>query len=226
MSLKRTIPGLRFDLSSNAVTPDEQDSYVIYNINQPDCLNQWAVGTALVAGTSTARPLIFNTILADYPRNLEGVLLGTHGDMTGTFTINGFDQFGKAITEELAIVKAANGGTTVGTKVFSSFRTGTFASGTFVGNGTVKLGYGTAATTTQFGLPCKIGGTGDVVKFSWNVGTGAINVNGGTIGASVNVANHSVLAPATVVGSLSAQVWVKSTYNNEEAAQAKMSQQV
>lgn len=226
MSLKRTIPGLRFDLSSNAVTPDEQDSYSVYNVNFPEWGNQWAVGTALVAGTSTDRALIFNTILADYPRNLEGVLLGTHAAMEGTFVVNGFDQFGSAITENLAITKASNGGTTAGTKVFSSFRSGTFVCGTFVGNGTVKLGYGTSGTTCQFGLPVKIGGTSDVVKYSWNVGTGAINVNGGTIGAFVNATNHSVLAPKDLVGTISAQVWVKSTYNNEEAVQANMAQQV
>lgn len=226
MSLKRIEPGLRFALSEYAVSPDEMDRYEVYNINWPNFGNQWAVGTALIAGTSTDRALIFNTILADYPRNLEGVLLGTHGNMEGTFIVNGYDQFGKAITENLAITKAANGGTTVGTKVFSSFRTGTFVSGTFVGNGTLKLGYGTSGTTCQFGLPVKIGGTADVVKYNWNIGTGAINVNGGSIGAYVNATNHSVLAPLDLVGSLAIQVWIKSTYNSEGTKIAAGTQQV
>ena len=226
MSLKRIEPALRFALKEYAVTPDEIDKYEVYNISFPMWTDQWAVGTALVAGTSTDRALIFNTILADYPRNLEGVLLGTHGNMEGTFIVNGYDQFGSAITENLVITKAANGGTTAGTKVFASFRTGTFVCGTFVGNGTVKLGYGTSGTTCQFGLPVKINGTADVVKYSWNVGTGAINVNGGTIGAYVNVANSSVLAPKDLVGSISAQVWVKSTYNSEGTQIAAGTQQV
>lgn len=226
MSLKRIEPGLRFALSEYAVTPDEIDKYEVYNINWPMFTDQWAVGTSLVAGTSTNRALIFNTILADYPRNLEGVLLGTHGNMEGTFIVNGFDQFGAAITENLVITKASNGGTTAGTKVFASFRSGTFVCGTFLGNGTVKLGYGTSGTTCLFGLPVKIGGTADVVKYSWNIGTGALNVNGGTIGAYVGTQFHCVLAPKDLVGSISAQVWVKSTYNSEDAKIAAGTQQV
>jgi hypothetical protein len=226
MSLKRAQPGLRFALGEYAVTPDEMDRYEVYNITSPDCLNQWAVGTTLVNGTSSQRAIIFNTILADYPRNLECVLLGTHGNMNGTFIINGFDQFGNAITENFAITNATNGGTTTGTKVFAAFRSGTCVAGTFVGNGTAKIGYGTAATTTLFGLPVEIGGTADVVKYSWNVGTGSINVNGGTIGAYVGTQFHCVLAPSTVVGSLAAQVWIKSTYNAEDSKITAGTQQV
>jgi hypothetical protein len=211
MGIKSNNTGL--GMLGQKIAPEEIDRYEVYNINWPNFGNQWAVGTALIAGTSTDRALIFNTVLADYPRNIEGVLLGTHGNMEGTFVVNGKDQFGKTITENLAITKAANGGTTAGTKVFAQFTSGTFVSGTFLGNGTVKLGYGTSGTTCLFGLPVKIAGTTDVVKYSWNIGTGALNVNGGTIGAFVGTQYHCIKAPLDLVGSIAAQVWVKPTYN-------------
>jgi hypothetical protein len=225
MSLKRAIPGLRFDLSSNAVTPDEQDAYVVYNITNPN-VSPIFLGTCAVTGTSTAKPIVFTNILLDYPRNLEVVHLGTHAAMNGTFVINGYDQFGEAITENFAIASASNGGTTAGTKVFSSVRSGTFTPGTAVGNGTTKIGVGTSGTTCLFGLPCKIGGTNDVKMLNFTAGTGAATINGGTIGAFINAGKHAIKSPFDLAGTTSIQVWVKSTYNNEEAVQANMSLQV
>jgi len=225
MSLKRTIPGLRFDLSSNAVTPDEQDAYTVYTIVSPN-RTQTYLGTAPPTGTSLPQAIVFDNILLDYPRNLEVVHLGTHAAMNGTFVINGYDQFGKAITENFAIANAANGGTTVGTKVFSSVRSGTFTPGTAVGLGTSKVGVGTSGTTCLFGLPCKIGGTNDVKILNFTAGTGAVAINGGTIGAFVDTGVHAIKSPFDLAGTSSIQVWVKSTYNNEEAVQANMSLQV
>lgn len=225
MSLKRAIPGLRFDLSSNAVTPDEQDAYSVYTIINPS-YSATFLGTSSVTGTSTAVAIVFDNILLDYPRNLECRLLGSHGDMTGSFVINGFDQFGSAITETLAPTKAANGGTIAGTKVFSSVRTGTFTAGTYVGGGTTSIGVGTSGTTALFGLPCKIGGTTDVKLMSFTAGAGAAAIAGGTIAAFVNQPMHAIKSPKDLPGTTSIQVWVKSTYNNEEAVQAKMSQRV
>ena len=225
MSLKRTIPGLRFDLKTNAVTPDEQDAYTVYTIINPSYSSTF-LGTSSVTGTSTAVALVFDNILLDYPRNLECKLLGSHGDMTGTFTINGFDQFGNAITESFVPTKAANGGTIAGTKVFSSVRTGTFSAGTYVGNGTPSVGVGTAGTTSLFGLPCKIGAATDVKILNFTAGAGAAAINGGTVAAFVDTGMHAIKSPFDLPGTSSIQVWVKSTYMNEEAVQADMSQQV
>jgi len=225
MSLKRIEPGLRFDLSSNAVTPDEQDAYTVYTIVNPN-KTQTFLGTTAVTGTSTAAAIVFDNILLDYPRNLEVVHLGTHAAMNGTFVINGYDQFGSAITENFAIASASNGGTTAGTKVFSSVRSGTFTPGTAVGNGTTKVGVGTSGTTCLFGLPCKIGGTTDVKVLNFTAGTGAVAIAGGTIAAYVNKPMHAIKSPFDLAGTMSIQVWVKSTYNNEEAVQANMSQQI
>jgi hypothetical protein len=225
MSLKRVEPGLRFDLASNAVTPDEQDAYVVYTIINPS-VSATFLGTCAVTGTATAKPIVFTNILLDYPRNLEVVHLGTHAAMNGTFVINGYDQFGKAITENFAIANASNGGTTAGTKVFSSVRTGTFTPGTAVGNGTTSIGVGTSGTTCLFGLPCKIGAASDVKILTQTNATGAVAFGGGTIAAYVDTGMHAIKSPIDLAGTRSLQVWVKSTYNNEEAVQANLSQQV
>jgi len=219
MSLKRVEPGLRFDLSSNAVTPDEQDIYVVYNIINPSV-------SATYLGTTAVTAIVFTNILLDYPRNLEVVHLGTHAAMNGTFVINGYDQFGSAITENFAIASASNGGTTAGTKVFSSVRSGTFTPGTAVGNGTTSIGVGTSGTTCLFGLPCKIGSATDVKLLTQTNATGAVAFGGGTIAAYVNTGMHAIESPIDLAGTRSISVWVKSTYGNEEAVQANMSQQV
>jgi hypothetical protein len=225
MSLKRAQPGLRFALSEFAVTPDEIDRYEVYTIINPN-KSEIFLGTTAVTGTSTAKPIVFTNILLDYPRNLECVHLGTHAAMNGTFVINGYDQFGNAITENFAISSASNGGTTAGTKVFSSVRTGTFTPGTAVGNGTTKIGVGTAGTTTLFGLPFKIGGTTDVKILNFTAGTGAVAIAGGTIAAYVNKGMHAIKSPFDLAGTCSIQVWAKPTYNAEAAVAANMSQQV
>lgn len=225
MSLKRAEPGLRFAKSEYAVTPDEMDEYKVYTIVNPS-VSQTFLGTTAVTGTATAAAIVFDNIMLDYPRNLEVVHLGTHAHMNGTFVINGYDQFGAPITENFAITDATNGGTTVGSKVFSSVRTGTFTPGTAVGNGTTKVGVGTSGTTCLFGLPFKIGGTTDVVNITQTNATGAVAFGGGTIAAYVNVPMHAIKSPIDLAGTRSIQVWAKPTYTNEEAVQANMSQQV
>ncbi len=221
--LKQNQPALRIRGTTSegamikdfAVTPDEIDRYEVYTIISPSS-NEAFVGTCAVNGTSGEEALVADNILLDYPRSLECAMKGTHGDMTGTMTINGKDQFGASITETFAIVKAANGGTTVGTKIFSSVRSGTFAFGTAVGSGTVSLGVGTTGTTALFGLPFKIGGTTDIKMFSYTAGTGGIAIGGGTIAAFVGTQYHHIKAPDDIIGTISYQIWAKPTYNSEE----------
>jgi len=210
MSLKRTVPGLRFAKSEYAVTPDEMDEYKVYTIVNPS-VSETYLGTTAVTGTSTARAIVFDNILLDYPRNLEVVHLGTHGHMNGTFVINGYDQFGAPITENFAITDATNGGTTAGTKVFSSVRTGTFTPGTALGNGTTKVGVGTSGTTCLFGLPCKIGAATDVKLLTQTNATGAVAFGGGTIAAYVSTAVHAIKSPIDLAGTRSITAWVKPT---------------
>ena len=225
MSLKRVEIGLRTALSEYAVTPDEMDQYNVYTVINPEWGgNQAFLGTAAITGTSTAKALVFDNILLDYPRNLEVVHLGTHAHMNGTFVINGYDQFGNAITENFAIADASNGGTTAGTKVFSSVKSGTFTPGTAVGNGTTKVGVGTSGSTALFGLPIRLGGTTDVVSMNFTAGTGAVAIAGGTIAAFVNQTMSAIYSPFDLVGTTTIQVWTKSTFNGEGTSQANMTQ--
>lgn len=220
--LKRWNPGIRF--AGIEVTPEEIDRYETYQVVFPGDDPNW-FGTTVVAGTSATKALVIRNAIADYPRNLLGAVAGSAAGLGGTWTVNGKDQFGNSITETLTVAEAQNGGTTVGTKVFAQVTSGTFNFGTAVGNGTTKLGMATAGTTTLFGLPAKIAGTGDVKLLALNDGTGAITVGGGTIGAFVNAGMHAVKAPKDVVGTTTISVWYKPTYDAEsEAKMANLTQ--
>lgn len=216
MALKRVQPGLRFDLTSNAVTPDEMDAYTVYTLANPATLgvNQW-FGTFPVGGTSSLGTMVIVNAIPDYPRNVEFSVTGTGAGMAGTVQLYGKDQFGSPINETIAIGTAANGGTTAGTRVFAQVTVGTINFGTAVGNGTARVGLGTAGTSTIFGLPVKIAGTGDVRLIGFVAGTGAITVNGGTIGTAVVTGVHGIRLLGTLSGTQTINVWVKSTYNPE-----------
>lgn len=214
---KKNQPALQFANSEFAITPDEIDRYEVYTVVNPSISATW-FGTTAVAGTSAESALVLVNAIADYPRNLVGAVAGSAAGLGGTWVVSGYDQFGKAQTENLVIAGASNGGTTVGTKIFAQVSSGTFQYGTAVGSGTTKLGVGVTGTTALFGLPTKIYGTADVKSLTYTTGAGAQTVNGGTIGAFVDANVHAFKAPVNVTGTMSYQVWVKSTYNNENGA--------
>ena len=223
MSLKRDIPGLRFDLKSYAVQPDEIDRYEQYVIAFPSYSATW-FGTWPVAGTAATGTLVLINAIADYPRNLEFVLVGTGVGMAGTATIYGTNQFGGSVNEAFGFGSADNGGTVVGTKIFAQISAGTLLFGTAVGNGTAKLGVGTLGTTTLFGLPAKIGGTTDVKLVSKGGSVGMLTAGGGTIAQYVDVPNHAIKSPTNVVSANIISVIYKPTYNAEGSVIANLSQ--
>lgn len=224
MGLKRHYPDIAF--SGNKVTPEEIDRYEIYTVINPSYGTN-TVGTFAVAGTSASKPLVLINAIADYPRNLNFRLAGTHAAMGGTLTVNGYDQFGKVQTEALGNAGSDNGGTYLGTKVFAVISSGTLNYGTAVGNGTASLGWGTAGTSTLWGLPFKLGGTSDIkmISFSSNHLSGSVP-NGGTIAAYVDVPRHCIKSPYQVAGTAwTMQVWAKPTYDaSSEVAMANLSQ--
>ena len=192
--LKIHQPEIRY--SGNYVTPDEIDRYeYIYYGNI--ALSTTALGTC--AGTSTqAKALVFDQVIPDYPRSLQVIVSCASGSTKGgTATITGYDQFGEAISETFAVAVAANGGTTAGTKVFAKVTSpGTWTFGTSnAGAGTVTVGPACGGSSALFGLPCKIGSTTDVKMFTAGTNSVPINVGGGTYGAFVSTATHSVQAP-------------------------------
>lgn len=224
MSLKRSEPALRF--GGQRVSPDEMDAYQVYTVANPvtDLLGVKSVGTAAVGGTSSVQALVVTSKYPDYPRNIALAVIGTHGSLGGTLVINGKDQFGSTISETITVVNADNGGTTSGTKVFGQFTSGTISLGTAVGNGTTNVRF-VAGTDCRFGLPVKIGATTDVVHYGHTVGTGMVNIGGGTaIGSLVDTANHAFRPFAAFIGTSFFNVWVKSTYNAEELSVALGSQ--
>lgn len=215
MSFKIFEPGLRF--GGQGVSPDEMDAYQVYNVNNPvtALLGVAAVGTAAVSGTSGTTTLVVTSKYPDYPRNIAFAVIGTGGGMSGTLTINGFDQFGSAITESIGVGTADNGGTTSGTKVFGQFSSGTIVLGTAVGNGTTNVRF-VAGTDCLFGLPVKIGAATDVIHYGHTTGTGMVNIGGGTaIGSLVNTTVHAFRPFAAFVGTSFFNVWVRSTFNSE-----------
>ena len=217
MSFKRSQSGLRF--ASEKVSPDEQDRYEVYNVNNPvtGLLGVSAVGTAAVGGTSSVQALVVLSKYPDYPRNVALAVTGTHGSLGGTLVLNGQDQFGSVITETITVTNADNGGTTSGTRVFGKFTSGTVSLGTAVGNGTSTVRF-TAGTDCLFGLPVKINATTDVVHYGHTVGTGMVTIGGGTaIGSLVNTGVHAFRPFAAFVGTSFLNVWVRSTFNSEEA---------
>lgn len=212
--------------STFAITPDEQDRYEVYTVVNPSISATW-FGTTAVAGTSASSALVLVNAIADYPRNLVGAVAGSAAGLGGTWVVNGVNQFGGEITENLVITGASNGGTTVGTSIFAQVTSGTFNYGTAVGSGTTKLGVDILGTTALFGLPVKIGAATDVKSVTYTTGAGAQTVNGGTIAAFVDADVHAIKAPVTVTGTMSFQTWVKPTHNNENSAQmANLSQVV
>jgi hypothetical protein len=221
--LKRHYPDIRF--SGNYVTPDEIDRYELYTIFNP-ALSTAAWGTAV--GTSTqAKAVVFDQVIPDYPRALQMIISCASGSTKGgTATINGYDQFGNAISETFGGTVIADGGTYVGTKVFAKVTSpGTFTMGTSnAGNGTVTFGPTCGETAALFGLPAKIGGSDDIRVFNFGTNSVPVNVGGGTYGAFVSTALHAVYAPKNI-GNTGTwfSIWYRPTYNAENDVTTKMS---
>ena len=205
-----------FTFSGGKVGADEVDFYHTYVVNNPS-IDATAVATAAVIATTLT--LVQNVAgVMDYPRNLVLKLAGgtSNGTYGGTVVVKGLDQFGNTMSETFSVGTAVNGGTAVGTKVFSKFTTGT---GTLAGDtaiATANLGFGTAGTTCLFGLPFKVGGTGDLVSYNW-ASAHAVQFNTSTaIGSYVDTGMHAIKARTDFGTASGFVVWCKSTKNQSE----------
>ena len=211
INLKAHHPDIAF--GGAKVGADEVDFYHTYHINCPS-VNATAVATAAVIATTVT--LVENlSALMDCPRNLRLQLAGgtTSGTYGGTIVVTGLDQFGNAISETFSVATAVNGGNAIGTKVFAKFTAGT---GTLAGDtaiATANLGYGTAGTTTLYGLPFKIGGTGDIVNIAWATSHVIHPIKSNRLGSLVNVGMHAVCGPVDNAGTALGVIWAKSTYD-------------
>jgi hypothetical protein len=201
MSLKKWDVG--FQQSGNKVTPDELGFDQMYYIINPS-IDTVYVGTTSIGGTAVTRSLVITNAILDYPRNLQMGVQGTNA-MSGTWVVNGYDQFGNVIQEAGTCASSTAGGTVQGTKVFAEVTSGSFSfSAGSVGNGTPKLGVGTAGTTALFGLPGKLASTTDVKMISGSFGgvgtqTSGTFTTGSAVQKQVNVPMSAIKAPLDIV---------------------------
>jgi hypothetical protein len=202
------------------VTPASIDRYEVYTILSP-MIGTFSWGTA--EGTSTQSPTFaFSQIIPDYPRSVRVAIAAASGSTTGgTFKLTGKNQFGEVISESFIVATAADGGTTLGTKVFGQFTAFTGTIGTVdAGVGTVVLSPNAAGTTALFGLPCKLGGTADLIMMTMGSTGVAKACNGGTLGGYVNLAQHAIKAPNTITTGAAdpswIQVWYKPSWDNSQ----------
>lgn len=192
------------------------DQYEIYTVLYPS-VSATGIGTMAGGTNGQTKALVLINQYSDYPRNLMYSLVGTN-DCGGTFTINGLDQFGSPVTESAGFGTVAAGtpaGSVYGTQVFAKVLSGsfTFAVGS-AGSGSARVGFGTIGTSTYFGLPSRIGGSTDVKTITW-INNGAVTaVNGGTIGAYVNVAQHAFRGTSGVAITDIYNVTFKPTFDN------------
>lgn len=202
------------------VTPDEQDVYIQYVVNNPSISATWA-GTCAGGTAGQAKALVLINKNLDFPRNLLYGVVGT-ADMGGSWTVNGKDQFGNVIAETVVLGTAAAGtpaAAVAGTKIFAQVTSGTFtvdAAG--VGNGSARLGVaiGTAATAKYYlGLPTKIAAVGDVKSISWSKELVQTTMNGGSVTSDlVNTTTHSFCGTGIMGGTETFTVLLKPTYDN------------
>ncbi len=162
------------------------DQYDLIAIDSPSVSNAW-IGTAAGGTNAQVKALVVVNAVCDYPRNLLYSVIGTN-DVGGTWTVNGFDQFGSAVTETAGFGTKAAGtpaGSVFGTAIFAKVTSGswTFASGS-AGNGSAQVGFGTlsngSAQSNWFGLLAKLGGTSDVKTITWITTNTVTTLAGGT----------------------------------------------
>lgn len=217
--LKKHHADVRF--SKNKVTPDEIDQRQQYIVAYPS-VSATFVGTA-AGGTSTQeKALVVTQSKLDYPRNLLYSVVGT-ADMGGTWTVNGKNQFGKNITETVALGTAAAGTpavATAGTAIFSDVTSGTFTVATdAVGAGSARVGVAIGSPSAFFGLPVKVQAASDVKRITWIANGTWTGINGGTISDYVSTANHAFRGTATNVAATDIYVVeVLSTYDSSDDA--------
>lgn len=200
-------------------TPNELDRYEFINTGVLSISATW-VGTAAGGTSTTANALVLINTLLDYPRNLLYSQVGT-ADNGGTWTVNGLDQFGQAVTETVGNGTVAAGTpawTVAGTKIFAKVTSGTFTTATgAVGLGSARIGVavGTAGTLAfKLGLLTKIASTLDVKAITWVKENVPVTLNGGTIGSFVDATNHAFSGSAIMAGTEAYKVILKPTHSN------------
>lgn len=208
------LPG--FQVGQKAQQSD-LDQYLYINTGILSISATW-VGTAAGGTAGEQKALVKINAITDYPRNLLYSVVGTN-DFGGTWTINGFNQFGEGITESVGSGTVAAGTPAfaiAGTAIFATVTSGTFT-GAGVGAGSARIGVavGTAATAAfKLGLLTKIQSTADVKMLTWVKENVVTTLNGGTIGSFIDTTNHAFSGSAIMAGTEAYKILVRTTYSN------------
>lgn len=158
--LSRTTPYLAF---GGKIKQHEVDQYQQYCVLRPGISGSAIVATT--AGTATAGTIAIN--YPDYPRNLSMTYVEASGTAAiATVSVDGHDQFGNVINESFVMTNLGTA-TTNGTKVFAYVGTVTFTGSGRASGDDMSLGYCSADGTTKFGLPSKVSGSADVLRYNW-----------------------------------------------------------
>lgn len=215
--------GLNYSANVNALQVQQKDidQYDVIQVDNPSVSNSW-FGTMAGGTNGQTKALVQINQIPDYPRNALYSVIGTN-DVGGTFTINGYDQFGVYQTEIAGFGTKAAGtpaGSVFGTVIWAKITSGsfTFASGS-AGSGSAQVGFGTvsngSAQSNWFGLMTKIGGTGDLKLMTWISSTTVTTLNAGTnLGSLVNITTHAFQGTGGVAATDHYKVWIKPTYDN------------
>lgn len=197
------------------------DQYQQIQVDNP-AVDVKYIGTAAGGTNAQAKPLVLINQFPDHPRNLIYSVVGTN-DVGGTWTVNGFDQFGKAVTETAGFGTKANGtpaGSVFGTIIWGAVMSGTwtFAVGS-AGNGSAQVGFGTvengSAQSNWFGLLSKIAGTGDVQMLTWiNNGTPTGLAAGTAFGTLISASQHAFQGTSGVALTDRYRALTKPTFDN------------
>jgi len=214
-----------FVQAGGQVTPNEIDRYERLNTGILSVSSTW-VGTAASGTATQAKALVLINKLLDHPRNVLYGVVGT-ADCGGSWTINGYDQFGQPINETVALATAVAGTparAVAGTKIFASVTSGTFtATSTTVGAALGQIGVAIGTSTTaafKLGLLTKIASTADVRMITWVKENVVTTLGGGTIEAYVDATNHAFTGSAIMAGTESYNVLLKPSFDN--SGKAKM----
>jgi hypothetical protein len=144
------------------------DNVVAFHLGSPAASSTTALRAAAAIGSAGAITLLAAGLVFDMPRNVQVTSSGV--DTGTTYTVTGKDEYGATVVENIT---GPNASTTQGKKAFKSI-TSISAGTTPVGN--ISLGFGNV-----LGLPCFIGGAGNIVR---EILDGAV-ATAGTLAAGV-----------------------------------------
>ena len=196
------------------IKPNEIDEYYQYVVMKPGISGSAIVATT--AGTATAGTVAI--AYPAYPRSLSMTYVDASGTTAiATVTVSGHDQFGSVISEELIMTQLGTA-TTQGTKIFAYVGTVAFTGANRAAGDDMSVGYGGADGTAKFGLPNKVSGSADVLRYTWL--DNAVSKQGT---CTVDIVNHAIVVATGTVSNQDDHIFlIKANYNKDDNEECKL----